>query len=92
MNGPHVHVAPPAVPGAFGGGTGSPEDPFTSVADGIKKAQDGGTVYLHGGHYVESVALSRYRASTSTRDRGAAVRRRGGLHRLDAPRVPHPRT
>jgi hypothetical protein len=59
MNGPHVYVAPPAVPGAFGGGTGSPEHPFTSVADGIKKAQDGGTVHLHGGHYVESVALNK---------------------------------
>ena len=52
-----VYVTPPSVPGAPSSGTGSPEDPFTSVADGIKAAAGGGTVHLHGGHYVESVEL-----------------------------------
>jgi len=53
----NVYVTPPAVPGAPGTGAGTEEDPFTSVADGIKAAQNGGTVYLRGGHYVESVEL-----------------------------------
>ena len=53
----NVYVTPPGVPGAPSTGTGTPEDPFTSVADGIKAAQNGGTVHLHGGHYVESVEL-----------------------------------
>jgi hypothetical protein len=53
----NVYVTPPAVPGAPGTGAGTEDDPFTSVADGIKAAQNGGTVYLRGGHYVESVEL-----------------------------------
>jgi len=52
-----VYVTPPAAPGAPATGTGTQEDPFTSVSDGIKAAQNGGTVHLHGGHYVESVEL-----------------------------------
>jgi hypothetical protein len=53
----NVYVTPPGVPGAPSTGTGTSEDPFTSIADGIKAAQNGGTVLLHGGHYVESVEL-----------------------------------
>jgi hypothetical protein len=54
--GPEVYVRPPAVPGA-GGGTGTPTDPFHSVADAINEVQNGGVVRLHAGHYIESVAL-----------------------------------
>jgi hypothetical protein len=57
--GQDVHVSPPAVPGALGGGDGSQAHPFHSVAAGITKAKEngGGIVHLHGGHYVESVHL-----------------------------------
>ena len=87
----NVYVTPPAVPGAPGTGAGTEADPFTSVADGIKAAQNGGTVHLHAGHYVESVELRAVRAGRA-QNRGAALRQRRGLHRLDAPRVSRTRS
>jgi hypothetical protein len=38
----NVYVTPPGVPGAPSTGTGTSEDPFTSIADGIKAAQNAG--------------------------------------------------
>ena len=55
-----VFVRPSELPGDLLGGDGSEANPFHSVEAGITKAsQDGGgTVYLYGGHFVESVALA----------------------------------
>jgi hypothetical protein len=60
--GPDVYVTPPTVPGDLGGGDGSPTHPFHSVAAGTAKAKanGGGIVRLHGGHYVESVRLENF--------------------------------
>jgi hypothetical protein len=60
--GPDVYVTPPTVPGDFGGGDGSSAHPFHSVAAGMAKAKanGGGIVRLHGGHYVESVRLENF--------------------------------
>jgi hypothetical protein len=63
----NVYVTPPAVPGAPGTGAGTEDDPFTSVADGIRAAQNGGTVHMHGGHYVESVELESVSGSDGQR-------------------------
>jgi hypothetical protein len=63
--GPHVFVTPPAVPGEVP--TGTEQDPFTSVKDGISAAQSGGTVHLHAGHYVESVRLQQIAGQESHR-------------------------
>jgi hypothetical protein len=55
-----VFVRPSEVPGDLLGGDGSEANPFQSVQAGITKASNdgGGTVYLYGGHFVESVALT----------------------------------
>jgi hypothetical protein len=54
-----VFVSPAAVPGDLDGGDGTLASPFHSVANGIKKASaGGGTVFLDGGHFVESVHLT----------------------------------
>jgi hypothetical protein len=58
LSGPRVYVSPPDLPGG-GGGTGSPTDPFHSVADAISKVNGGGIVYLHRGNYIENVHLNR---------------------------------
>ena len=63
----NVYVTPPAVPGAPGTGTGTEQDPFHSVADGIKAAQNGGIVHLHAGHYVESVSWRQSRGDGHAR-------------------------
>ena len=55
-----VYANPPPVPGELeGGGDGSRDHPFHSVANAMTKAHEngGGVVHLHGGHYVESVEL-----------------------------------
>jgi predicted Rdx family selenoprotein len=57
-----VYVTPPAVPGNLGGGDGSQRHPFHSVGAAMAKAKanGGGVVRLHGGHYVESVFLETF--------------------------------
>ena len=54
-----VYVTPPAVPGKLGSGDGSQGHPFHSVGAAIAraKANGGGIVRLHVGHYVESASL-----------------------------------
>jgi hypothetical protein len=58
-----VCVTPPTVPGKLGGGDGSQWHPFHSVGVAMAKAKanGGGVVRLHGGHYVESVSLENFR-------------------------------
>lgn len=61
FSGPEIYVSPPpsgAEPGTAPEGSGTLADPYHSVSAGITAVDGGGTVFVRGGEYVESIDLT----------------------------------